>query len=301
MESGGGVRALWVALATYVVVFALKLAVYFATGILVILAEALHTLSDIFITSLLLAAALWSSRRADATYMFGYGRAQNIAALIAATLFISFTSYRLFEESIPRFFGDEPAGFENVELAVGVVVASMAIGLVPLVMLVRERRKGPAARAQLVETFNDMLGLVAALAGTLLAVNVNGYFDPAASAVVATIIAFNALGLLRENAGLLLGRAPSPAYLAQIEASARSVAGVLGIRDVRAEYVGPDIVHAGMTIEVSPELPVKEASRIAEEVRQRIHDGARPGFCVVAVEPAGPASGMAIPDGRDTR
>ncbi|MCC6960320.1 MAG: cation diffusion facilitator family transporter [Dehalococcoidia bacterium] len=241
---GHDLRGLWLALAVYGGVFAMKMAVFFATGITVIFAEALHTLSDIFITSLLLISAIWSRRNADAAYMFGYGRAQNIAALVAGTLFISFTSYTLYEESIPRLFGDEPGGFENVGLALGVVVVSMALSAIPLFTLFRQKTKGPAARAQLVESLNDELGLVAALVGMLLAVNVSGFADPIASIVVATIIAFNAVGILRDNAGLLLGRSPSADYLASIESRALSVPGVLAVRDLRAEYVGSGVVHA---------------------------------------------------------
>ena len=62
---------LLIAEGTYLAVLAMKLAVYLMTGFMVLLAEALHTLSDIFITSLLLLAAVWSRRQADAKYMFG--------------------------------------------------------------------------------------------------------------------------------------------------------------------------------------------------------------------------------------
>jgi cation diffusion facilitator family transporter len=286
MDGAHNLRGLWVALGTYFGVFAMKLGVYFVTGLMVMLAEALHTLSDIFITSLLLLAALWSRRRADATYMFGYGRAQNVAALVAATLFISFTSYKLYEESIPRLFGDEPGDYENVGLAVGVLAVSMAISLAPLLTLALQKAKGAAARAQFIESTNDELGLLAALVGTLVAVSVSGYADPVASMVVATIIAYNALGLLRENAGLLLGRSPGPEFLAKVESLARSVDGVLGVRDLRAEYVGPDAVHAGMHIEVRRGLPIEEADRIAEEVRQLVHQGTDSGYCVIHVDAA---------------
>lgn len=45
--TGGELRGLWVALASYVAVFSMKLAVFMVSGITVMLAEALHTLSDI--------------------------------------------------------------------------------------------------------------------------------------------------------------------------------------------------------------------------------------------------------------
>ena len=90
-------RGLVLALLT-LLMFALKLGAYFVTGVMVLLAEALHTLSDIFVSGVLLVALVWSQQKVDDVHMFGHGRAQNVAALVAATLFISFTSYKQFEE-----------------------------------------------------------------------------------------------------------------------------------------------------------------------------------------------------------
>ncbi|HWU39476.1 MAG TPA: cation transporter, partial [Candidatus Acidoferrum sp.] len=128
-------RALKLTLGLYVVIFAMKLGVYFLTGVLALLAEALHTLSDIFVAGFLLLALVWSRKEADAIHMFGYGRAQNVAALVAATLFVSFTSFKLYEEAIPKLFRAEEAAYQNLWLAIGVVVVSMLIAAAPLVGL----------------------------------------------------------------------------------------------------------------------------------------------------------------------
>lgn len=281
----GDRRSLQLALGGYVVVFVLKLAVYFASGLLAMLAEALHTFSDVVISGFLLLAIAYARRRSDQVHMFGYGRAQNVASLVAATLFISFTAYKLYEESIPRLFEPPPAaGYSNLPLAVGVIVISAAIATVPIVSLLRQSSRGAAAKAQLVSSVNDLLGLGAALVGTLLVAAGWPIADPMASIVVATIIAVSAVGLFRENASFLLGRSPGREYVADLERTARSVPGVLGVHDVRAEYIGPDVVHAGLHLEVPAEMPVREANKIADEVRRRLHDGADPGYCVIQID-----------------
>ncbi|HET7010191.1 MAG TPA: cation transporter, partial [Anaerolineales bacterium] len=88
MNESGDRRLLMIALGAYVLVFALKLAVYSISGVLALKAEAFHTLSDILVTSFLLLAAYYSRKGADQVHMFGYGRTQNVAALVAATLFV---------------------------------------------------------------------------------------------------------------------------------------------------------------------------------------------------------------------
>ena len=144
-------RALKLTLGLYAVIFALKLGVYFFTGVLVLLAEALHTLSDIFVAGFLLLALIWSRKEADEIHMFGYGRAQNVAALVDATLFVSFTSFKLYEEAIPKLFRAEETPYQNLSLAVGVIVASMLIAAAPLIGLLRQKNRGAAAKAQFVE------------------------------------------------------------------------------------------------------------------------------------------------------
>jgi len=55
-------RGLLLAVALYVVVLVLKLAAFAATGVMAVLAEAMHTLSDLIVSGFLLLAALFSRR-----------------------------------------------------------------------------------------------------------------------------------------------------------------------------------------------------------------------------------------------
>jgi divalent metal cation (Fe/Co/Zn/Cd) transporter len=61
---------------------------------------------------------------------------------------------------------------------------------------------------------------------------------------------------------------------------------VVDVRELRAEYVGPDIVHAGLHLVVPPGLSVQEAHRMAETVRARVHKETDGSYCVIQVEPA---------------
>ncbi len=306
MKGSEDLRGLQMSLLVYLLVFAMKLAVYLTTGVMALFAEAMHTLSDIFISGFLLVATLWSRKEADDVHMFGHGRGQNVAALVAATLFISFTSLRLYEEALPRLARPGEGSYQNLPLAVGVIVASMFLAAAPLIGLARQQQRGAAARAQLMELINDELGLLAALVGTLLILGGHPIGDPAAAMVVATIIAINAAGLFRDNVSFLLGRSPGPEFLRAVRELAQSVPGVTGVHDLRGEYIGPDTVHMGMHIEVPRGIPIEEADRIAQEVHKEVHDAIGCMYCVIHVDPAEPqqaigsetTSGMSTGGGR---
>lgn len=286
MEKSKDLSGLRMTLIVYIVIFAMKLGVYFATGVMALLAEALHTLSDVFVAGFLIIALQYSRRKADETHMFGYGRAQNVGALVAATLFISFTSFELYKEAIPRLFVSDHAVYQNLGLAVAVLLVSMVIAAAPLLTLFRQKTRGPAAKAQMMELINDEFGLLAALLGTLSITWGFPLGDPLAAMAVATIIAVNAAGLFRENLSMLIGRSPGQQYVEEVKRLALSVPGVQEVHAVQAEFIGPEEVHVILHIRVDPRTPVLEANRIAELVEKRVvHTETNPDFCTVHVDP----------------
>ncbi len=250
-----------------------------------LLAESFHTLSDLFISGFLLVAIVWSRKGADKDHMFGHGRAQNVAALLAATLFLSFTSYKLYEETIPKLFHPASLIHENLPIAIGVLIISMIIAAALLVSLIRQRTLGAAAKAQMIELINDELGLLAALVGTIFIAVGFPLADPIATIIVATIIAINAIGVFRDNLGLVLGESPDPAYIEKVRKIAESTEGVLGVVGPWAEYIGPDSIHVDLQIKVASGITIDTANAIARSVRQRVQTEMNCLYCSVHPEP----------------
>jgi cation diffusion facilitator family transporter len=286
VKESDDIRGLEITLGGYVLIFGMKIAVYFVSGVIALLAEAFHTLSDIFVAAFLLTAAYYSRKKADESHMFGYARAQYVAALVAATLFISFTSFELYREAIPRLFEDEIPNYRNLPLVIGVLIVSMVIAAIPLIKLFRQKTRGAAAKAQYTELINDELGLLAALIGALFITWGKPLADSIAAIVVATIIAYNAVRLFRENLSYLLGKSPGKEYLNRIIEIAKSVPGVQDVHELRAEYIGPDTVHAGMHIVVPRGMPIEQAEEIAEQVQKKVHADSEPGYCFIHVDAA---------------
>lgn len=278
-------RALQLAVVIYVLVFGLKIAAYAATGVMALLAEGLHTLSDIFVSGFLLLAARWSRKKPDQVHMFGYGRAQFVGAMGASILFISFTGLELFREAIPRLFVRAPPTYDHLPLAMAVLVGSMVIALAPLISLLRQKKPGAAAKAQLMELVNDQLGLLAALGGTVGVTLGFPLADPIASLAVATIICLNGIGLLRENLSYLVGRSPGPEALQKVELVALATAGVVAVHELRAEYIGPDAVLAVLHINIARGTSIEDADEIAKDVSQRLRTEAGCTDVTVHVDP----------------
>jgi len=280
-------RGIKIALLGYLVLVALQLATYFMTNILVLLAQALEMLSDVLISTFLLLSASWSRKPADEFHMFGHGRAQNVAALVSATILISFMSLETFREAVPKLFQAPEAGeFQDTNLALIVILVGMFVVAIPTIDIMRVKARGASAKAQLVALLKDEVSYVAALIAVVLVAQ--GYLiaDPLASTFIATVIAISGLYLFKDNVHYLVGRAPSRQFIEKVESTAKSVKGVWGIHDLKAEYVGPNIVHTGFHIEVARGTLIEEADRIAEEVRERVSRETGCQHCVIHVDPA---------------
>jgi divalent metal cation (Fe/Co/Zn/Cd) transporter len=55
---------------------------------------------------------------------------------------------------------------------------------------------------------------------------------------------------------------------------------------LRAEYIGPDMIHARMHIVVQRGIPIEEADRITEEVRNRDRQDTGGHYSIIHVDPA---------------
>lgn len=179
-------RGIKIALGSYLALVALQLATYFITGILVFFAQALEMISDVLISTFLLLSASWSRRPADEFHMFGHGRAQNVAALVSATILVSFMSIETLREAVPKLFqSPDVNGFSDVNLALAVLVVGMLVVAVPLIDILRVKSKGASVKAQLIALFKDEFSYVVALIAVLLVARGFYLADAAASIVVA--------------------------------------------------------------------------------------------------------------------
>jgi len=279
-------RALKLALAGYIVLFAGKLVTYYITGLTAMYAEALHSLADMLIAGFLLVAAGWSRKPADEFYRYGYGRAQNVAALVSATVFISFTALEAFREALPKLLHPHTGDYSHLELAIIVNIVALVVSSLPLLQLMRTKESGAATRAQAVESVNDVLALVAVLIGTIMVQRGVFIADGIATLMVGIVISANAVILWRENARALMGRSPEPSVYVAIEHAVLATPGVVNAHGIRAEHVG-ETLHVDLHVEVARGTLIEQADAIAHAAEQSVCGISEGAICTIHVDPAG--------------
>lgn len=247
------------------------------------LAGAFDTLSDILISAFLLVSISWSRKPADEFHMFGHGRIQNVASLITATIFIFFISLETFRAAVLKIFQTEVGEFQNINLALIVTIIAIVVYAIPLVDILRTEGKGSAVKAQLYALIEMEVAFIVSFFSIILVARGYKLVDPIASLFIGMIIAFTGIKLLKDNAQYLIGKAPTKEFLDKIAVITKSVKGVLSIYDLKAEYVGPDIVHVGMQVKINKGKTVEESNQIIKEIRDKVHKDIKYGYCFIEI------------------
>ncbi|HJU87066.1 MAG TPA: cation diffusion facilitator family transporter, partial [Gemmatimonadota bacterium] len=166
---------------------------------------------------------------------------------------------------------DGPLPIELAGWALAALVFSMA-GNLALARYLRRRGEeleSPAILANAVECENDIWTSLAALIGLAAAVAGAEILDPLAGILVGVWIVWGGYRFGRKNIDYLMGKSPGQELVDRIRSLALEIAGVRGVHDVRAHYVGHRI-HVEVHVEVDQELPTRRSHDVGGSVRAAI-------------------------------
>ncbi|MDX6505513.1 MAG: cobalt-zinc-cadmium efflux system protein [Gaiellaceae bacterium] len=204
-------------------------------GSLALLADAGHMLTDAAALALALVAASFAARPARGRWTFGFRRLEILAAhvngitLLVVGVVIVYTAVRRLV--------DPPDVRGGVVLAVA--LAGIAVNLVASLLLAGPSRQSLNMRGAFLHIVTDLAAFAgtAVAGGVILATGWNGA-DPVASLVVAALIFWSSLSLLRESTRILLEVAPEEPR--EVERAMLEVPHVADVHDLHVWTVGSD-------------------------------------------------------------
>lgn len=267
-----------------VILFTSKLLVGYLIGSIALIAEAIHSLSDIFASGIVIVGFRVAKQPPDPEHPYGHGRFESIATLVTATILV-ILAFEIARESISRLLSPIP-----------VAVNIYAIGVLILTILLKEfiarvaidlgRRIEAGilvadSANQRVDSLSAIVVLVS-LVGVAIGFN---RLDAIAGLAVVGFILYTAYGIARDASSFLLGRAPSEDTIDLIRYIARSVQGVKGAHAIFVHDYGARKVIT-LHILVDKNLSVEEGHAIADAVERKISETITGATADVHVGPA---------------
>ncbi len=284
----GGQGVTWIGAVVDALLTIAKLSVGVLARSQALVADGLHSASDIVTDAAVLAGLKVSRKPADEDHHYGHRRFSTLVGmfvgvvLVLAGVWIAYNALQALRGPAPGV--ENPLAFY---VALGAVPVKEA--LYHLTRLAGRREQDISLQANAWHHRTDALTSVAAAAG-LAGATFGGpawaFLDPLTAILLSAFLLFVAVRIMRTSASELVDSAPSEATLRAIEQAVAETEGVQSYHAFRARQIGGH-VEMDIHVQVDPELSVREGHDIATDVRNRVQ-AADPDVteAIVHIEPA---------------
>lgn len=215
-----------------------KIAAGLLTGAVSIVADGINNLSDGGSCVVSLLGFKMAGKPADDKHPFGHGRIEYVAGLIVSFIIV-LMGVELAKTSLDKIFHPEEISFSWITPAVlGISI------LVKLWMCFFNRKMGDkidsaVLRATAMDSLSDVAATSSVLAGFVIGywarVNLDGYLG----VLVALFILYTGVSTAKGTLDLLLGEAPDPEFVKQIQQDVLSYPEIIGVHDLIVHNYGP--------------------------------------------------------------
>ena len=262
-------RSTWVSVAVNSVLTATQIAVGIASKSQGLVADGIHSLSDLVADFVVLFANHHSQKDADAAHPYGHQRFETAASLLLGALLLAVGLGMLWSAFLKL---EQPETVQKVHVvalwvAGGALVAKEL--LFRYMLSVAKRVKSSMLVANAWHARSDAASSL--VVGIGIAGNLAGYpiLDPIAAAIVGFMVAKMGWSFGWDAMHDLMDRAIADQEVAAIRKTLEETSGIQAVHDIRTRKMG-DMIVVDAHIEVDATLSVEAGHDIAVEARSRV-------------------------------
>ncbi len=229
---------------------------------LALISEAGHNVSDALALLLSFVAVYFQSRPATDAKTFGYQRAGVLAAFVNATTLVVLSIW-IVVEALHRL-----AMPETVQPRLMMYVAAAGVVMNGVIALLLSRcSKDVNIRSALVHMLGDTLSTAAVIiGGAAILMTGHTWIDPLLSLIIAALILWSSLSIVRETLNILLEGTPKGISLPEIRTTLQKITGVEDVHDLHVWSLGSQ-THALATHVKIADIPPSESALILDQIK----------------------------------
>lgn len=260
--------AAWLATGVATLLLIVKVAIWWVTGSVSLLASLIDSLLDIAASGVNLVVIRYALQPADKEHTFGHGKAESLAAL-AQAMFISGSACFLILNGVDRFFRPHELNSPELGVYVSIFATIVTFGLVLFQKHVVNKTGSQAIAADSLHYQTDIYMNVAIMVALGLSYFGVTQADATFAVGIGVFILFSAFKMVREAIQSLLDRQLPEEELSVIRDTAMAVEGVLGVHQLRTRMSGP-VRFIQLHLELRDEIQLVHAHRISDLVEERL-------------------------------
>jgi len=289
-----GETGAWVGIIGNLVMAVVKISVGLVAGSQVMLADGVHSISDLFGSAAVLVGLRVARRPPDGCHPYGHARAESIAAKLVG-IFLLLAGLQVGYSALATVWAGVIETPDLLALWTALVSVVVKETLFWYKVRLGERIGSRAVVANAWEHRSDALSSVVALVGIAGARMGYPLLDPIGALVVSVFILGMGWKFVREATDRLMDGAVEESLLRLMKRVVRGVRGVEEVQDLRARYMGP-MVLVDVKIGVNQELSLSDAHEVAHRVKDTLMAEVKQvSDAMVHVDPVEP--GVTVPHG----
>lgn len=250
----------------------MKMLIGFLSGSIAIVADAVNNLADASSSLITLVGFKLASMPEDDEHPYGHARMEYLAGM-AVSVMIIIVGVELGKSSIEKIMHPSPLEFSWTVVIVLLLAIAIKVWQSLFNISAGKKINSLALIATGTDSRNDVISTSVVLAGVLMGHFLNVQIDGYLGLAVALFILWSGISLVKETVSPLLGEAPDPDLVNNIEKQAMSFDGVLGIHDLVVHNYGPGKIFASVHIEVDSDVDVMLSHDLVDNIEKQIsHD-----------------------------
>jgi cation diffusion facilitator family transporter len=246
----------------------IKAIVGFFSGSVALIADAVHSFSDIFASIAVYIGLKLSQRKPDQTFPYGYYKVETFTSLIISIIIIV-SGVGIALESFDAFLNPVIIDIPLISL----LTAVLSIGISLWLSIYKDRVGNEIGSKALINdgkhSLIDVFTSIIVFLGILTSILGYPQLQGVAGILVAVLIVYVGTKLAKNDVLVLLDACIDPEKVERIKKLAMSVEGVAGIHDIKVRRSGP-FVFADLHLETKKEFSVEHANLISNNIEKKI-------------------------------
>ena len=237
------------------------------SGSIAVTADAVNNLSDAGSSVITLLAFKIAGKPADEEHPYGHARMDYISGM-AVSFIIILLGLELMGSSFEKILHPEEVGVSALTYLVLIVSIAVKLWQGMFNRNLGKRISSEALQATAADSLNDVFSTGAVLLSTLVyqftAIPIDGWVGM----LVAIFITVSGVKLIMETGSPLLGQAPDPQMVRELEEKITAYDGVIGIHDLQVHNYGPGRVFATVHAEVPANRDILVSHDIIDNIER---------------------------------
>ena len=239
------------------------------SGSIAVTADAVNNLSDAGSSVITLLAFKIAGKPADEEHPYGHARMEYISGM-AVSFIIILLGLELMGSSFEKILHPEEVGVSALTYLVLIVSIAVKLWQGMFNRNLGKRISSEALQATAADSLNDVFSTGAVLLSTLVyqftAIPIDGWVGM----LVAIFITVSGVKLIMETGSPLLGQAPDPQMVRELEEKITAYDGVIGIHDLQVHNYGPGRVFATVHVEVPANRDILVSHDIIDNIEREV-------------------------------